>query len=102
MSVIRMLIVWTLNRFTSVSARKATAETANTAQVQNQAALFCGLLKLFQKSLNSIFLDINECLNNTLHTCHGENMHCENQDGGFECKCDEGFKMAENNECQGG
>ncbi len=37
-----------------------------------------------------IVLDINECLNSSLHNCHSD-ATCNDTDGSFSCMCNQGF-----------
>ena len=44
--------------------------------------------------------DVNECLDQNLHTCQS-NIHCKNLIGGFKCICAEGYRMNINtNQCE--
>ena len=48
-----------------------------------------------------IFSDVDECLDDVLHTCHGPNMECVNTIGSFECVCEDGFSLNDTNQCEG-
>jgi len=40
--------------------------------------------------LYNIFVDINECLNKTLHNCHPD-AKCKDTIGSYTCECNDGY-----------
>ena len=49
-----------------------------------------------------IFLEIDECEDDTLHDCKGVALECENTPGNFRCVCDPGYTLqSDAKSCQG-
>ena len=44
--------------------------------------------------------DINECERRT-HNCHPDRAHCLNRDGGYDCKCKDGYVLSDDEDCIG-
>ena len=44
--------------------------------------------------------DINECERET-HTCHPDRAYCLNRDGGYDCKCKDGYVLSDDGDCIG-
>ena len=47
-----------------------------------------------------LITDINECERNT-HSCHPDRAHCLNKEGGFDCKCKNGYVLSDDEDCIG-
>ena len=46
-----------------------------------------------------MFLDINECMDNTLNNCtDSDKMICQNTMGSYNCSCEEGYSLDNNGE----
>ena len=50
----------------------------------------------------SLISDIDECADDATNNCDADKMLCENTVGGYECDCEDGYRLEENGTCAGG
>ena len=43
----------------------------------------------------NFYVDIDECLNSTLHNCTGDGQQCKNIHGSYHCYCQPGFTKSD-------
>ena len=55
----------------------------------------CGCCPGYNKSTNSVCVDIDECLESS-HVC---DMRCNNTKGSYQCFCNEGYQLVDGNKC---